>query len=298
MSACALGSDSTARVLSAARSLCILAICGATLASCAPINVPVRHSASGIYVLVSVHVNGIAGNFLVDTGSTHTIVAKSFAERIGLAKVASQEANIVDATGVELPLPSYFANIDSLRVGSIRVGRVRGTVPVVDLANLNRIMGEELDGVLGNNILASADYILNVRKPSLLLARNIGLSDSQMAQKLTVAGSAIYLPMTIASKSLDFRLDTGSNASFITREAINSTAAGNTELIELQDSLLGSTSTRTFQKLKTTVNIAGVQISKATLLVAEKNVVGLDLLSHGELSLSGRDRKFEFREIE
>jgi predicted aspartyl protease len=258
-------------------------------------DIPVRHSASGPYVLAPVKVNGVAATFLVDTGSTHTMLAKAFADRIELEPVADRKASMVDAAGAEMARPGEWVKLVSLRIGSLRVAQVRDAFPVVDLANLTRLMGENVDGVLGNNILASTDFILNAQQPSFVVAKRIGLSKSQSAQDLVVSGLAMYLPIAIAGKPFEFRLDTGSNVSSVTQEVLEAVAPGETHTVELQQLLLESVDVKTFQHFSADVYVAGAQIADATLLVAEKNVLGLDLLRHGELRVSARDRRFEFR---
>ena len=276
---------------------CVCVTLGTVLIGCTW-SVPVRLANSGDFLMLPVTANGVATSFLLDTGATNTTVSKQFAGRIGLWS----EARPLDAPiETETPQPvlgAHYAVLRSFKLGPIRAKRDSGQVLVVDLSYVSRLVREEVDGLVGNATLGSADYVLNVRRPSLELARTLKLSDSPQAVHLKTSGHRTYLPATINGKSFDFLLDTGSNRSFVTSEVLHTLGDVETDVVERGIISLNALETKSFKRFRAKVTLGDVSVPDFALLIGDGNRIGLDLLRFGELSVSVNEGRFVFRSLD
>jgi aspartyl protease family protein len=102
--------------------------------------------AVGVHTL-SVVVNGVAGNFILDTGATYVAVTSDFAQR---AKVMVEGANVISMKTVGGVASAYLSHANKIVVGSaeaqgVAVAVIRGAVDP---------FGGRLDGLLGMSFLA------------------------------------------------------------------------------------------------------------------------------------------------
>jgi len=98
--------------------------------------------------------------FLVDTGSTHTVIAEAAAARAGLTV----------APGRWLLTPAGRIEVGEARLPELRLGdRVRAGLPVLvtDLAALGR--DPRIDGILGMDVLDADRLVLDLVAGTLLL---------------------------------------------------------------------------------------------------------------------------------
>jgi Aspartyl protease len=123
-------------------------------------SVPLRIDARG-GVLVPVHVNGAGPYiFVLDTGSSRSIVSSALARELNAPVVARSE--IVGSGGSEMGMV--------VRLGPVTVGsaRVPGLLaPIVDESRLSQL-GSGIRGVLGQDFLAGFNYTLDYRRARLV----------------------------------------------------------------------------------------------------------------------------------
>ena len=121
--------------------------------------VPLRIDARGA-ALVPVHVNG-AGPFIfvLDTGSSRSIVSSALAREVEAPTVA--RTTLVGSAGSETGMVVRLA---AVAVGSARVANV--LAPVVDESRLSEL-GRGIRGVLGQDFLAGFNYTLDYRRARL-----------------------------------------------------------------------------------------------------------------------------------
>lgn len=270
----------------------------AVLAGCS-VTVPVRVANSGDWLIVPMSINGVPGTFVLDTGAP-TTVSKQFADRIGLWNEAIPFDVPFDPDNPQPPYGAHYAPIESFTVGSIRGPRNSGQVLIIDLSHVSAVVGEKVDGFLGNSTLGSADYVLNVRQPSLKIAGNLQLAGSSQALPLKVGGFngyRTYLPVTINGKSFDLLLDTGSNITEVTPEVLSALGGIETEFVEGRIASINGVETGPFRRFRAAVKLGNVSVPEFTFFVGNGNRIGLDLLAFGELSISVNERRFVFRNL-
>jgi hypothetical protein len=98
--------------------------------------------------------------FLLDTGSSHSVVGSELAERLALPAVA--KARVLTPAGAQMGL---VVRVERMSVGS---ASVEGLMPsVVSIAGL-RQLEKGVDGVIGLDFLSAFNYTVDYRRKRLL----------------------------------------------------------------------------------------------------------------------------------
>ena len=165
---------------------------------------------------VPVTVNGAGPfSFLLDTGSSHTIVGSELVDRLGLPVVA--QARVVTPAGVEV---GPVVSVERLSIGSASVS---GLMPsVISLAELHAAE-PGLDGVLGQDFLKQFDYTIDYRRERLRFTADF--DDEQVRLSLVRAGdrSLVQLQADTGDEPVLMVPDSGS-AGFVIFERDGRTA--------------------------------------------------------------------------
>jgi predicted aspartyl protease len=114
-------------------------------------------------IVVPVSVNGSEPMpFLLDTGSTHSVVSTSLAERLRLPLVGKTE--VLTSAGRDL---RPVAGITSVAIGSVASERLMASVvPAAKLA----IIAPGIEGIIGQDFLSGLNYTLDYRRGRLVWA--------------------------------------------------------------------------------------------------------------------------------
>ena len=121
-----------------------------------------RRNPAGHYVLNG-KVNGVAVEFIVDTGATSVSVSGSLAKKIGLARGPEQRA--ITANGITL---AYATHIDSLVVGDIEEHDVAAAI-------VPNLPGDQI--LLGMSFLKRLDF--SQRGDTLVLTQRFSHSKAR-----------------------------------------------------------------------------------------------------------------------
>jgi clan AA aspartic protease (TIGR02281 family) len=121
--------------------------------------------------LVEATINGITGNFVLDTGANMTVISTSQAERFGLSRQAGSRLGFAAQRMGGISGNARQAAIDSLAIGTMTI-RQRGVI-IADLDQLLGALGEasgsEVAGVIGQDVLGEHRAIIDVARPMLYL---------------------------------------------------------------------------------------------------------------------------------
>ena len=132
--------------------------------------VPVRNVRPG-HQLVEATINGVTGDFVLDTGANVTVVNAAQAERFGLSAegggvLGSGPALFSGASGT-----ARQARVDSFTLGQFAIRQRR--VLIADLGQLLGVLGQasgrEVSGIIGQDILEEHRAIIDVPRPMLYL---------------------------------------------------------------------------------------------------------------------------------
>lgn len=120
--------------------------------------------------LVEARINGQSGSFVLDTGANVTVINEAQTDRFGV----SGGGGLAGVAGVLPAAASGQANqvsIDSFEIGSIPIRQSR--VVTADLGQLltafGRVAGEEVAGIIGQDVLTEHRAMIDVARPMLYL---------------------------------------------------------------------------------------------------------------------------------
>jgi hypothetical protein len=132
--------------------------------------VPLREVTTGHH-LVEARINGRSGSFVLDTGANFTVINESQAERFGVAGQGGGLAGLRGALPVGTSGMANRVAIDGFEIGSISIRQNR--VLTADLGQLltvlGKVSGEQVAGMIGQDVLTEHRAIIDVARPMLYL---------------------------------------------------------------------------------------------------------------------------------
>ncbi len=153
-------------------------------------------------VLIPVFINGKQFSFLVDTGSTHSAIAKALMEQLDL-----QYAGTAAVQGNYETQP-----LQTVRVANIKFGHSEfnnQTFAVADLDAISRAAGISVGGVLGNDVLKTVTFKLSYSRHIATFGPAAKLGNLGTPIRLREEGNQFFVPAKLLSVSRDLLLDTG-----------------------------------------------------------------------------------------
>jgi clan AA aspartic protease (TIGR02281 family) len=114
-------------------------------------------------IIVDSTINGAGAKMILDTGAGATIVSKKAAERFGL-EIAGTSCPGMGAGG---DVQMDTVEIDSLVVGSVSHRNVKSMT--MDLSSICGKLEEEVDGIIGYDILSSTRLTIDYPARQLVL---------------------------------------------------------------------------------------------------------------------------------
>ena len=125
-----------------------------------PSNIAVRIDESGA-VVVPVSINGRGPfQFLLDTGSSHSVVSRSLADKLALRFVA--KTSVVTSTGREW---RPIVSLNQTTIGSAQSeGLLASVAPAAQLDDIAR----GIEGIIGQDFLFDLNYTLDYRRKRLV----------------------------------------------------------------------------------------------------------------------------------
>jgi aspartyl protease family protein len=101
----------------------------------------------GAVITVKAEINGVKGNFLLDTGATFVTMKSGFGEKARISLADAREITLATANG---PAKGGLTRADKVQLG----GLIATNVPVVVQKTDDRSYGVNIDGLLGMSFLA------------------------------------------------------------------------------------------------------------------------------------------------
>jgi len=128
-----------------------------------PVEVPFEYSRTFGLMLIKVEVNGKSAVMVLDTGSNETIVSP----RVIIAKQLTSKDTVALAKGSGYS-GSAVVSTALLKVGPLTPKNCQ--ILVVDLSDLSKSLGENIDGILGMSVLKEFEIVsVDLRHHKLLL---------------------------------------------------------------------------------------------------------------------------------
>jgi predicted aspartyl protease len=105
-------------------------------------------------IVVEVTINGVAKNFILDTGASSTVIDSKTAEELSLPEVGKGEA-VVAGTKISVSM----VEVDSIGIDSIVLYDFM--CGVANISNVKALLGEDIAGVLGFDFLSKFEMTLD-----------------------------------------------------------------------------------------------------------------------------------------
>ncbi len=161
-------------------------------------------------LLTKAVVNGSDFNLSVDTGAQVSVIDSASAARLTLPTIGATNLQMVTNN------PSVsLAMVTDMQINKTHLRNLK--VAVMDLDPMSAAIGSHLDGILGadllRNFLVTIDYGRDLVGLNPLERRLVG----KFCFKLHVFQGSYFLPLRIGAGDYDFLLDTGTNASLMSR---------------------------------------------------------------------------------
>jgi predicted aspartyl protease len=193
------------------------AVCSVEQRAVVPLDV------AGTTILAPVTVNGIAGNFILDTGAALTVVTPDAVNRFGLALDEWASTAMRGVGGVE---QRRNADPRSVELGGVALRRQSlARDATIRVATLSRTAasGRRIDGLLGRDFLSVFDLALDLPHRSLTLydvhdcaGRFLPWSGDYLSVPVeSTAGSALVVPVELDGVPLRALLDSGAGSTLV-----------------------------------------------------------------------------------
>jgi hypothetical protein len=160
---------------------------------------------AGGAVLVPVQINDRTFNFLLDTGSSRSIIDPVTAANLGLSSEGTQR------------IQKNFRNlvVDITEVSKLAIGTHefnRAPLDELTLAPISKALGTAVDGVLGNDILQQLTFKLCYSKKTLLVGPLLKLGTLGQPLALRQSENQFFVSVTLIGVPTELVLDTGTNS--------------------------------------------------------------------------------------
>jgi len=128
-----------------------------------PVEVPFEYSRAFGLMLIKVEINGKPAVMVLDTGSNETIVSP----RLVIVKQLSSKEAVAMAKG------SGYSGNGVITTALLKVGPLNPKncqILVVDLSDLSKTLGQEVDGILGMSVLKDFELVsVDLKRHKLVL---------------------------------------------------------------------------------------------------------------------------------
>jgi predicted aspartyl protease len=128
--------------------------------------VPLREVSTGHH-LVDATINGRAAAFVLDTGANVTAIGLDRAEQFGVSGGSGRLSGVVSGVGGS----ASQVPVDSFQIGAIPIRQDQIVTAGLGelLTALGQIAGEEIAGIVGQDVLTEHRAIIDVARPMLYL---------------------------------------------------------------------------------------------------------------------------------
>lgn len=239
------------------------------------------------YYWVSGEIDGRSVRFIVDTGSSMPVISESLASELGVSVNQSDESVRL---GHEFPV----VRLDNVTIGRLRLPQ-QSPFQIRNTDYLEIISGATVDGIIGGGVLNAARY--EIRFPSKLVRFGNMSVDSSTMKDLDIRDQYLFGESYINGESVEFLIDSGSTFSEI-REIDALTIVPNLNELEsrtLNIARIGGHSEEVRQMLVAdSLQFGGSTLENVVLYVGNQNILGLNVLSKGTLTVVPDLRQFKF----
>jgi len=234
------------------------------------------------HLLVRAEVNGKPALFAVDTGAPVSAIALNRRAHFGLSPVTAKSA-----IPARLSINGAFNSVAiarNLRLGALNL--VDEPVVLVDLGSLRRSKRDEIDGILGADILFPTKAMIDCQRDILILKINPSVPGNIPGFDMTgfrripmhvSDGFNLYVDGSVNGQKANFMVDTGAFTTLLHSRFVRRMK------IPLRDTPFSSSAVNLKQRGVQVATISRMSIGSMKLERKDVGVINLEGLIHGGL---------------
>ena len=244
-------------------------------------------------IFVEVEINGKKFKFFLDTGAEISAIGQHIIDEIDFKVITSAKVSGASKTKrkyefVEIPKIS-ISTIDFENIGAV----------TADLTHFKIVLGcEDIDGIIGNNLMRKAIWQIDYENKTLIITDNfekliVSPKASEIVMNSGKSGN-VYLDVTIDSVKSTFTFDTGftgkikADKKFLDKlidknKALEFTTETGTTGLDLHGVQIGST----YNAFVNTINVEGVIVNDQIMVIklVSSSLVGNSFFKNYVLTL-------------
>jgi predicted aspartyl protease len=234
------------------------------------------------HLLVRAEVNGKPAVFAVDTGAPVSAIALNRRAHFGLSPVTAKSA-----IPARLSINGAFNSVAiarNLRLGALNL--VDEPVVLVDLGSLRRAKRDEIDGILGADVLFPTKAMIDCQRDILILKINPSVPGNIPGFDMTgfrripmhvSDGFNLYVDGSVNGQKANFMVDTGAFTTLLHSRFVRRMK------IPLRDTAFSSSAVNLKQRGVQVATISRMSIGSMNLERKDVGVINLEGLIHGGL---------------
>jgi predicted aspartyl protease len=271
------------------------------LSSCASTTtIPLTVDAdTGYYMLLTKYEKRKAV-FLLDTGTALPAISRRFVEAHGFSTTRRQwpadslfDGKQTDSAPIESTI--VVTSPTSFSVGRATVDPL-GYFQVLNLAPLSSAIDDRVDGIFGSGILNGTLYTIDFRKRTLTLGRS--KQPVELPFKIEFERQRPLVDATVNGAKIVFVLDTGAMYTSISHRTAARLLDESSIGEEASYLLLSVDGLRPAKLRRATIDrleFAGVELENFTVFIGDHDLIGLDILRNGILTVDASAGRYSFR---
>jgi predicted aspartyl protease len=179
-------------------------------------------------IVVSAQINGVAKDFIFDTGATRTTISNNLIKELGIKEVEK-----IKARGMGGEVDASIVRIDSISLGNIVLRDF--SCGVTDMDNIRNLIGGDISGVLGYDFLSQFRVTIDYQAKQLTLDKyKIKALEPFIITGDTFSSPKFKIKLIRPNQSWQFNTETPLPMIAVILEKVNTSASIRVQAQEMQ----------------------------------------------------------------
>ncbi|WP_438483420.1 aspartyl protease family protein [Oleiharenicola lentus] len=252
---------------------------------------------ANLFLVESTGAYGEPRRFLIDTGSTITLVSPEFAARYATANAGGADAQIQAPTGAEVV--KSRVTVSNLKLGKANFAQVPAVIS--DLGELSHYLGLRVDGIVGfpvfKNYLLTLDYS---EKRMTIALRPVNTDSSNRGLVFSTRGDTRvpFVNLSVGGQACEVLIDTGSDGGVsLNPEGLKLNLVGPARAGALVSTVAGDRR-QYLARIEDHVEIGGTSLQRPVVdFTFGKSSVGGEVLRNFALTFDQKQGEVTFRRV-
>ena len=244
----------------------------------------------GQLMLTKATVNGVEGNFIIDTGCSHSLISSEFAKKLNV----SGEIRKVEAIGTINNDQQQVVRINSLKVSDTEFTNF--DMMIVPLAHFEGVFKKKIAGFIGSNLLSVSSYIIQFADQKIVLERPSKLDGAFEAPLSFIKGRPSFEMTINTRKKVKFVIDSGATESIMPKALYKGKTVKRSGGVEVDINQNRGSRMREYG-LPHTMAVAGNKLKCIPLKLSSNNkpgLLGADFLRSYDIFVDTENKKIYF----